>query len=1401
MQVLNQVDCLDLTTLEKLEENIRSNQDKLSEPFDKTTLRLNALRCIAKSLPTFSPDINAPFEPERSLSDRESTKPEHNETNIQNKEQNQPQIVMLPPFEGVGDDDKHDDTQSVEEEPTQSPHSETDSMEDDDLEQEQTDEQSENVESNDRQSKMPSRDQINKNRSRKKTLWDHFKRPLAKLHKGNSTRKISARNSKNVPLKRFKRLTSNVGGLDSNGLVNIIVRALTSTNSGLTSSTLQAADTVDATRNLMQQVLASISIIAQQLVSMLVRQAAADIPRHVLNLGQLFANLLTIMTVENPLIANSPLPLVRSNSTIEYNGISSNLAREQIDSFERSLRLIQQLARETMKSALVLSENMMKRSQTSLTSAATSATPVKLAKEKEIIANNSTKDGGQDGKLIGRIMGLTSDNFKESIERSSSRQIKSNRRVKRSLGTLLLFGPFSKLYMAMIVNRVIKYQSNVLSQAVVGELVRRFIMPSVNLSLGSTTAGVTNLLNQVKQTLGNSVQTGAANNQILQASPQVLTQFPNKLDDINSQDETRKVQKNGFEEKRSARPVIFDADCRLADPGGLELYQDFVNNSSDPKHLLLNFADLNRSAISFDQKGMIIDTPHSKITIPSLQASQQALLKLISGSNGASDFFTDYERAHFPQSRSQPNRPSHHQNDKPFKASQHLFDSHTLHINHSNPLRGTKVALSPYDFGVDTRFNEQTLAGLLSNKSDQSGKILQPSKILSASLSNATSTQLLHLLGQINSQQQQKALMTDEQLLQQLQLINLLGNSTSSNQTNGNNQPPTTLKEPLIANKENSHNMNLSTSAESVAERILNKAFKISHENSNQSSNNNNKLVKDTSDLLGDSFAHIIKGLDFDADTARDVSNFSQVLENKTKDEINSKEKSPIQITLTPENAATLIGELMTSMKKISENSAEIPNIPMPHGIESEKVDPEKGESFLTSPLAEPSNVHTGDIELQVKKPNTWLPELPAQTERESQQILQESPSQNHQPTQLNLPIEHKPVKMNQQALGPNHAASQDIDLVDRIKVGRQKADYNIALNNAHPIAMSSSINKQVRTNRVITTKPRLSQSNSTQYYPGYVQNFAKQLTPDFVEAPSLILEQSTPVFSRNQNMDLFHSSDEKLWRTDTVNRPHVKQIQARPKVESKLVELKSSLSTTIPKLPQQSNNYKRLAKDKTKNKVSQSMPAREVPQASTTINRESTELLDRSQNVNKTQQQQRENLNNIAMALNVMNMVLLSQKLASNNSSDSNAGFTPTSIPRLNKTKRGKLKSHSRRKNVKKTPSNATLSVSKSTNNTTKASNLERENITIPSNHRTSTNIIKPDSKLIVAEKKQNVAEVKTVSSKLGRYSFQPLIVNNPSAGANRSEFDNSGATESDLVYANRWNNVLAHLNLATSG
>lgn len=1441
---LSPVYCLDLETLEKFEANNRIYQNnKIGESADKITSRLGALQCIAKSLPVLPVETTASLETDHKSSGRHQSEhePAQNESKSSTRELGQPQVILLPPFEG-GEDDKHDENQSFEDEPTQPPslHQEMDFVEDDNLEEQgSADDQTESVEASERHSKASFRGQNHRNWTRKRTFWDHLKRPLGKLQKGNSTRRLNTRNSKHILPRRFKRQALNfippaTDNFDSNSLVNIIVRALTSTTSSLTSSSQQGVNTASAARNLMQQVLASITLIAQQLMSALVRQTAADIPRHASNLGQLFANLLTVLTIENPLVANSPFLTRLNNNTGQVNTILRDQTREQVDSIERTLRLIRELARETMRTAVNLSSNMMttpQASQISLTSApisapvltTTTATPVELANNNK--TDNITKDEHQDSKLIDRLMKLTSENFNQRAINSPDRQTRSHIRTKRSLGTLLLFGPFSKFYMAMMINRVIKYQSSVLSQAVVGELIRRFVVPSVSSSLAPATAGVTNLLSQVKNTLGNNLQVGASYNQLLQAA-KMSVQSPIRSEEKINLDEIKKLRKGEFEGKRSARPVLFDPDCQLADPGGLKIYQDLIKNSLDPKQLLFNLASMNRSAISFDQQGLTIDTPNSKVTIPSLRSSQEALIKLIRGSNDAGDVtpgFTELNSPFPPKIRPQQfASPYHHYDDELFKTDQHFYDQR-FHLNHSNPTKGLKVVQSPYDFGAQTNFGDQALMGLLANQQNQ--QFLQQPRIPNENLSNASLSQLLDLLAQLDSQQQQKSRVTDDQIRQKTKLIDSLSNFTLSNSSihsNENDRLLTTLMENLIANRERPSSTNLLTSADSIAEKILNKtleagllnliqANKLPPGASNLINNNNNKLVKDTSDLLVDSFAHLIKGLEFDVNSTKFEPSIAQgTKQNKeTRDEVNSTQKPPIQIMLTPENAASLVGELMSPIKKDGENSTEgTSNLSKPLIVEHEEGEIIRGheeeESIITPAPSIESNQDYLEAKVLQDKKAEISSKLPPQTIHELNQLIQveknhlsmKELAQSEQYT-----TEHSLVESDQQALEPINPVSVHAESGEETKVNQHRVELNtIQQNKTHVVTLNPSSSHQIQVGRVMSAKTRANQPNSTQFYPGYVQNLDKDKVTISTRKPQLPLLNQKISKVQHQNKPKLSSpanaSSEKLLRADSVNILRTKQVEV--KVKAKPDPPKPIGLVINSKLPQRTNSYERQAKDQRKNNSQKVMPVREA-QASTLIHHVSPKLSNQV-SVNKTdnqQQQQQQNLNNIAMALNVMNMVLLNQKLA--NSSDSSAKLSTDQLLKLEK-QRKRSKHRTRYKHNRKLHSNSTSSTSKPLDNTPRTPDFERENNTAPNNHRTQTNRIKSSSKLLVAKSEQNVSSAaRTSDLKPTRYSFQPLVVDNSSI-TNSLNTTEPGHLESDVEYANRWNDVLAHLNLAAS-
>lgn len=181
---------------------------------------------------------------------------------------------------------------------------------------------------------------------------------------------------------------------------------------------------------ILEQLLSSFGSLARQLM----RQREADLQVTLENGTKLLLNLLASLTVNNPLINNSP-------TLNRLRGSSADVNATQLESWLQVLRAVANRPRPVDSSP--------------------SAEPTLPELETE----------ADEAKFIERLNALT---LKDLPTRRRST------RPKRSVGSMLLLGgPVGKLYAAMWLHRLMRQQSSVLSQVLMGELVRRFVLPAV----------------------------------------------------------------------------------------------------------------------------------------------------------------------------------------------------------------------------------------------------------------------------------------------------------------------------------------------------------------------------------------------------------------------------------------------------------------------------------------------------------------------------------------------------------------------------------------------------------------------------------------------------------------------------------------------------------------------------------------------------------------------------------------------------------------------------------------------------------------------------------------------------------------------------------------------------------
>lgn len=182
-----------------------------------------------------------------------------------------------------------------------------------------------------------------------------------------------------------------------------------------------------------------------RLAGTIIRQASSDVPVMLGNVARFMVSLVGLLTVNNPIIANSPtLGRLRNSSNTSANS-----------SDERILADILRLLRSNR------------------TTVRPQQVPDGSTKSPEPLAEDL---GGPDSEREAR--------FVRRLNELTWLETRNRRRSKRSIGSMLMMGPFSKFYMAMWFHKLVRQQSNLLTQVVVGELLRRFVLPAAMAPFG-----------------------------------------------------------------------------------------------------------------------------------------------------------------------------------------------------------------------------------------------------------------------------------------------------------------------------------------------------------------------------------------------------------------------------------------------------------------------------------------------------------------------------------------------------------------------------------------------------------------------------------------------------------------------------------------------------------------------------------------------------------------------------------------------------------------------------------------------------------------------------------------------------------------------------------------------------
>lgn len=485
----------------------------------------------------------------------------------------------------------------------------------------------------------------NSRRKSRGRIWPHLKLPkLSSIIPGraNTTAAIQRR------VKRQSTITTVDGVVQNNRpqsivgpLAVMIVRAIMDSRQQRLQQQQQQLDPV----NLLDQLVFGA-------FGNILRQNVDDIPVRMANLGQLMSSLLTVLTVNNPMIMNDPLLMrARLNAqTPVQQSQTNNQDSVLLRGLETLLKAINAANPATNLPAGVLNDTLQLPRSTS------SNEP-----DRNFSVNNSTTNSTELSEVdfVNRLnsltVGETTTNGVKATGRSSGAP---KRRKKRSIGTMLMFGPFSKYYMALMMHKLVKQQSNIVSQTIMSELVRRLVIPGVTSALTgkSALASYEQLLGQARSAFKQvGGQLTAATSSALGSSPVVESASAQ----INQQQEAppgsqaaaQTTVEQSFDPNLFKKSETLTADCRFVDNQGTLMSgatetlsfnaQQLMRMMMLPSSLLASSLSNNNNhfltpTMSVDQQGLSINLPMSQtsLTMPNLftGAGQQALMRLMANS-------------------------------------------------------------------------------------------------------------------------------------------------------------------------------------------------------------------------------------------------------------------------------------------------------------------------------------------------------------------------------------------------------------------------------------------------------------------------------------------------------------------------------------------------------------------------------------------------------------------------------------------------------------------------------------------------------------------------------------------------------------------------------------------------
>lgn len=1249
-------------------------------PFNNQLRRLGLIQCKAKlpvsTLNSFTEFNDILQQQASSITNRQSQN-NKNQTSTLVSNPSEPKIIVLPEIQGAGEGENNETSPNEDQQQYVSGS-------DDDVDH--ADEGQPAADSDDYTASNESEEeqQVMATKTNNRLATSYF--PTANSGPGNHS--MTSKRSRSIwkhlwPLQqhRYRRQAPafiGPNGINSQDPLTALLQNVLGNGQARNRTLMLSPEQQVQFQNLWQQVLFSTTLLVQQMMNSMLRTATNNIPIHVSNLAQMMANIIRALTINNPLIINSPI-ISSTTTTVAPALLLDENSEKLLFALQApgtpaprrpiNSNLIERLAilEETLRS---LRRLMVNNSNSSGLQASATETLPSINAMNKMTSNVEDKEA----KFVDRLNNMTVGVVNRAGLFISHRE---RRRSKRSIGSMLMYGPFSKFYMAMMINKLIRQQSGVLSQAVMGELVRRYVIPTFLGAASSTgaptTTAITSALNQMKNAL-----TGAS---LASAGSSVTETMINKANQSSSDLSLagRNLSLN------STRQAMFDADCQLVDnqlaiepaPGNLLPMRSPLG--------LLSQAIMNNPPLKLDPNGLSISLPNSQtqLLVPSLIPGQNSmhnlLLRMLTNQPGQANVL-----------EAMPG-----------------FDP--------NSMLASEVPFQSFPFA-----NKHMNLKQHSSNDDLS-------KFNSSSLVNGESSDLVKQLSKLSERQ-----------LMQLLASKLMAES----------QKPKSQAADL---------MHDSQSTESLADKILFKTFEQISKQSQNSSMEPKNLAKDTSDLLSNSFAQLIKGLDFET-TKASFREATEPKENNVKlDEMEyqsprSKLIPSSQIILDTESALALVDRLvaLTSAKNQKQPWADHSAIP-----ESER------EGVLARPEQMAEYQDSGPIEQQAEL----------------------------------MPLSYQQPSLKQRTM-PDSAMRKSVAFVEPKRIVSERAQLN-----HHPVV---GFKQQLSRPKVIYGEEEAETSLPLNGSPDYYHVSPGQFPEQQVR---LNLTKSDLRIQTGDNQLAAKDKLTKLKSDSTFSSPGGEALRLRKIINN---------SNSLGKSPQNLSSILRTDRKKqVELATTKGQLRREEEEEGVEANANKTSSSVAS--ANKQGEQNRNGLNNLAMALNMMNMVLLNQKLATTNSSKpkgQSGSLRKTNVNGMVTARKQTARLQATRQRDQGSAASGPAKLGASTaapaadktvtalphvepagaTERAQIANTTREPEAGNKNHRSSANGIKLNSTLLLS----TPSEQRQLAS-LG-YSFEPLKLAGDGARAliKNSTIRAPAAEQPDdpeREHATRWNDVLRHI------